>query len=104
MTDIDKGKAGEWDAVAVSDGFGGQTIQIRQAGNPVAITQDPRFAMLVVDLLESHKNPHFQKALAAIQSEMGPADYVPDSDVQPYEIADYERERQKRLDSLNEEE
>jgi|9_EtaG_2_1085328.scaffolds.fasta_scaffold01386_9 hypothetical protein len=91
----------KWNAKVVEDQFGNKAIQICQGDNVIAMTQDLDWAMLVVDLLESHRNPAFIEALKA-SSEAG-AEGMSDEEVE--EKSDlYEAEKRKRLEAYNNEE
>ena len=103
-----------WSANAFQTPQGIQ-FAICQIGNPVAFTADQNFARLVIDLLETHRKPVFQKALqlaAEMQEEeedppwVGSAAQVVNSQISlmQQKEANYEAQRKKRLEELSEEE
>ena len=65
---------------------------ILQNENPVAFTGDQNFARLVIDLLETHRSPAFQEALAEVAKRSNQP--VEESVEEPIvENDDYERRR-----------
>ena len=98
-----------WSANAFQTPQGIQ-FAICQIGNPVAFTADQNFARLVIDLLETHRKPVFQKALQ-LAAEMEAAEREEEED-RPWvasaqavnDQANYEAQRKKRLEELSEEE
>lgn len=94
-----------WSANAFQTPQGIQ-FAICQIGNPVAFTADQNFARLVIDLLETHRKPVFQKALqlaAEMQEEEEDPPWVASAQA-VNDQANYEAQRKKRLEELSEEE
>tara|TARA_R100001463_G_scaffold60832_2_gene113463 strand:+ start:1719 stop:1985 length:267 start_codon:yes stop_codon:yes gene_type:complete len=75
---------------------------ILQHENPVAFTGDQNFARLVIDLLETHRTPAFQEALAEVAKRSNQP--VEEPVVEVEDDDDYEKKKAERLASLEEEE
>ncbi len=86
----------KWNAIVVEDQMGNKAVQICQGDNVIAMTQDLDWAMLVVDLLESHRNPAFIEALKA-SSEASANDMSEEEIEEKSDL--YEAEKRKRLEA-----
>ena len=90
-----------WSARAMQMPTGEMQYVILQHDNPVAFTGDQNFARLVIDLLETHRTPAFQEALAEVAKRSNLTVEEPVVEVQD---DDYEKKKAERLASLEEEE
>ncbi len=90
-----------WSARAMQMSTGEMQYVILQHDNPVAFTGDQNFARLVIDLLETHRTPAFQEALAEIAKRSNQPVEEPAVEVQD---EDYEKKKAERLASLEDEE
>jgi len=102
---MNEGNESMWSANAFQTPQGIQ-FAICQIGNPIAFTADQNFARLVIDLLETHRKPVFQKALqlaAEMEEEEEDPPWVASAQA-VNDQANYEAQRKKRLEELSEEE
>ena len=73
-----------------------QVVEVCQNGNVVAITQDPRWAMMVCDLLDSHHRDQIRQQKEATTMA------VDDEGDGPFNAAEHRRQKEARLKRLHE--